>query len=167
MYLCMVVRHLAEQVVGHMGVSNVVEQDVQEAVAAHNNSRNSRVSTTACMLPAFLRSHQDKLEMYPNGAGTTALSQQLSTQAQQLRDWDVVQNDATVFAQYTVVCASCSPAVHSCQCSPDPLPLLILIVGQVGVSVLQEGDGHKPARYQKKGRQMGAVSNAARYAMCR
>jgi hypothetical protein len=30
----MVVRHLAEQVVGHMGVGNVVEQDVQESIAA-------------------------------------------------------------------------------------------------------------------------------------
>jgi hypothetical protein len=35
-YLCVVVRDLAEQVVGHVRVSDAVEEDVQDAVAAQH-----------------------------------------------------------------------------------------------------------------------------------
>lgn len=41
-YLCVVVGHLAEQVVCHVGVSNVVEKDVQEAIAAAAHSKGMR-----------------------------------------------------------------------------------------------------------------------------
>jgi hypothetical protein len=46
-----------------------------------------------------------------------------------------------------------SPAVYCCECSPDPLPLLILIVGHVGVGVLQERDCHEPAQAATQQRQ--------------
>lgn len=35
-------------------------------------------------------------------------------------------------------------AVHSCKGAPEPVPLLIIVMGQLGVGVLQQGDGHQP-----------------------
>jgi len=36
-------------------------------------------------------------------------------------------------------------AVHGSQGTPQPVPLLVVVVGQLGVGVLQQGDGDQPA----------------------
>lgn len=116
-----------------MCVGDVVEQDVQETVAAgHTGTKaatmHGNVSSNSTMPPAQSCRHSGGATITPtHSLGATG-----------------PVHCGPGMPAGVLIHHPHPPAVHCGECPPDPLPLLVFIVGQVGVGVLQEGDGHQP-----------------------